>query len=608
MAVAAARLLTLPKTLWEFDEVLFIRGVEKFDPLHHRPHPPGYPVVVGLGKLFAAVLGSPFAGLVASSVLASLVGYLALVDAYAHLATAGPDSRRPFESTQIGVLGALLFCFAPPMLLYGPLALSDAPAIAFLALALAAAARLARRDEAAGGVADPSQPTAATAADRRAVVAALALGAFAAAAVGCRPQLAVAVGPMLMVALVLARRRSAWVFAGAGFAVVALAWLAPLVIACGGPRELLHLLRGQANEVATVDALSARAGSSRAHVLVRFVAHPWGPKALALPVLLLATWGMVVSVRQRRFAVLPVLVLAGVDLAFALAVMDPSDAVRYALPSMLSVAFLAAVGAQALAHRLALPAVSWVLPAALCIAFAVYTGPLLRVRTTTASPPVQAIEWAATHVPRGALVLVDPPLAPHAAELLGKRDLALADAALSRLETADDRPAYLLSDGKSRWPGAVSFQWPRMRAWRKLTRGYYRVVSWSPLPTDCRYAARSGVYSWENGWRWLDRQAEIRIPGGSFPSSLGLEFALPPEVPYDGATVEVSGGAGGPVRVRVPRGRRARVALGLPSQPEIDLRVSVDHAFVPAAIGLNTDRRSLAVQLIGCDRGPKGSP
>src|SRR5206468_2081883 len=45
--VAAARLLTLPRTPWEYDEVLFVRGIERFDPLHHRPHPPGYPLVIG---------------------------------------------------------------------------------------------------------------------------------------------------------------------------------------------------------------------------------------------------------------------------------------------------------------------------------------------------------------------------------------------------------------------------------------------------------------------------------------------------------------------------------------------------------------------------------
>jgi multiple sugar transport system substrate-binding protein len=142
--VAAARLLTLPASLWEWDEVLFVRGVERFEPLQHHPHPPGYPLLIGLGKLFALVTGDPFRGLVALSVVASLVGYLALFDAYRRLAAPpGAGAMERAAAERAAVLGAALFQLSPAMLVYGPLALSDAPALAFLALALAAAARLA---------------------------------------------------------------------------------------------------------------------------------------------------------------------------------------------------------------------------------------------------------------------------------------------------------------------------------------------------------------------------------------------------------------------------------------------------------------------------------
>src|SRR6476620_12588408 len=85
-ALAAARLLTLPKSLWEGDEVLFVKGVLLFDPLHHQPHPPGFPLLIGLGKLWNLFFHDPFASLVALSVLSSLVGYLALVDAFRRMA------------------------------------------------------------------------------------------------------------------------------------------------------------------------------------------------------------------------------------------------------------------------------------------------------------------------------------------------------------------------------------------------------------------------------------------------------------------------------------------------------------------------------------------
>ena len=121
--VAAARLLSLPESPWELDEFLFLFGVDSFEPLRHRPHPPGYPAFIGLGKVFAAAAGTPFAGLVTLSVLASLVGYGALVDAFARIAGGGEAAGA--RERGAGVAGAMLFHLSPSMLVYGPLALSD---------------------------------------------------------------------------------------------------------------------------------------------------------------------------------------------------------------------------------------------------------------------------------------------------------------------------------------------------------------------------------------------------------------------------------------------------------------------------------------------------
>jgi hypothetical protein len=599
-SVAAARLLTLPKTLWEYDEVLFVRGVKRFDPLQHRPHPPGYPLVVGLGKLFAAIAGSPFAGLVASSVVASLVGYLALVDLYGRLTPAGAASEadRRRDALAVGVGGALLLCLSPPMLLYGPLALSDAPAVAFLALALAAGARLVER-------ATTGEPT---------TRAALAHGAFAAGAVGCRPQLAVAVLPMVLAVLVAAARGrddaarratyATWTATLGGFAAVALAWFVPLVVACGGLGGLLDMLRHQAGDVAAHDASAARALVSSARVGVRFLAHPWGPKSLSGWIWLLAIAGFVVVARRRRpWIALPLCVLAAVDLGFALAVMDPTDAVRYALPSMLAVAFLAAVGVRALAVRARVPWLSWAAAALFCVAFVVYLYPLLRVRSTVASPPVQAIGWVQAHVPRDAVILVAPPLLPHAVELLPARHLVAADPAQQASTTAEDRPMFFLGEGDSGWPGEVLFSWPYSKAWDKLTRGYYRVVSVSPLPDGCRYSAVRGVYGFESGWRWLDREADLRVVLHG-ASNVGVTLGLPKIAPYDRVDVEVAAGAAPPVRISVARGRPVVAHVAAPAGTTAEIHIRAARSFVPADVGLNADRRRLAVQLLGCEVEP----
>ena len=53
--VAAGHLTSLPTTLEDIDSVNFALGVRDFDPGQHRPHPPGYPVYIALGKAATAV-------------------------------------------------------------------------------------------------------------------------------------------------------------------------------------------------------------------------------------------------------------------------------------------------------------------------------------------------------------------------------------------------------------------------------------------------------------------------------------------------------------------------------------------------------------------------
>jgi hypothetical protein len=359
----------------------------------------------------------------------------------------------------------------------------------------------------------------------------------------------------------------------------------------------------QAGLVAAVDADAARAALGLPALVARFVAHPWGPKQLSGPVLLCATVGLVAVVRRRAWLALPLLVLAAVNLAFALVAMDPADAVRYALPSLLGVAWLAAEGLAAIgaATRLRwLPATAGV---ALCAGFVGFTAPILVPRATSPSPPARAAAWARVHLPPRALVLVAPPLVPHAAELLGGRAFEVADPGPSPPASGwEGRPAFLLAEGESGWPGAVTFRWPASEAWGKLTRGYYRVVSWSRLP-DCRLAPLAGAYGWEPGWRWLDRDAALRVATGG-ARWLDVTVGLPPTLPYEAVDVTLEAVGGGTARLRVARASRPRARLELPPAAEVELRVHVSRDFVPAQAGLGTDRRRLGVQLVSCAPGP----
>ena len=55
---ALAHLPFLATSLEDIDTVNFALGVRDFDVATHRPHPPGYPVYIFLGKILTAAVGA----------------------------------------------------------------------------------------------------------------------------------------------------------------------------------------------------------------------------------------------------------------------------------------------------------------------------------------------------------------------------------------------------------------------------------------------------------------------------------------------------------------------------------------------------------------------
>ncbi len=572
--LALVRGLTLPRGPWELDEMLFAGAVRHFEPLRHWPHPPGYPLFVGLGKALDLAVADPFVSLAALSLAASLIGYWALVAAFRRLAGEAP------EAEHVAVAAALLFQLSPAMLVQAPLALSDNTALMFVSLALLAA----------GALGD--EPTPAKA---------VALGAAASAAIGCRPQLALSVVPMLAAALLQPARRRR-LEALAAFTVVSLLWLAPLVVATGGPLGFLAYQSGQLSYVAGHDADLSRAGASFGGLLARFVAHPWGPKWIALPVLALATLGALDFRRRRRSAVLPLAALCGAQLVACLALMDPADAVRYSLPSTLGVAFAAAAGAGALARRVGRPALAWAAAGTILAAGATYAWPVLAARAHAPSPPLRAARWAHGHLPPGATLLMEPEVNAHARYLLADFDLAPVQGGLDRAAASADRPLWIFAEAESLRPGAANFTWPDSDAFRRLTRNHYRVVSLSPLTPDFFQAVR-GVHDWEPSaldprWRWLERAATLRVfPRGA--PAVALTLGLPAAAPISANVVTVSVDGAVVDMVNVERGDSRRVVIRVAQQGPLFVAIRSASFFTPER---SADRRALAVQLQSVER------
>ena len=192
------------------------------------------------------------------------------------------------------------------------------------------------------------------------------LGAFAAAAMACGIVSALALFFAALMLIVTERRDR--VIAAIAFVVVLLPFVAI--------PESLALLPGLS--------------------IARFTLHPWGSKFVALPVLVAVVAGIRPLMRRWSVELEVLLWFAVVHVAFGIAFVDPADGVRYAVPSLIFTAIVAAEGLRALR-------VTWIGAAVIAALSIWYAFPILRDRVTRPSPPIEA----ARAIPRGVVVLHD---------------------------------------------------------------------------------------------------------------------------------------------------------------------------------------------------------
>ena len=570
IAVLLSRILTAPRTFWESDELLFAAAIRNFDPWRSHPHPPGYPLYVGLGKAFNLLFGDPFDALVALSIVSSVIGFLALAAAF----------RRYLGSRDLAVCGALLFYFSAAVLVHGTLPLSDGPSLMFVALTLYAATFF------------PEEATRRTA---------IGLGLACSAAIGTRPQLAVVLVPMLIGLLVWTRDLRRIAAGLISFAILSAAWFVPLMDAAGGWDKLVLWETRQASYVALHDAAASRGALSTGALLPRFVAHPWGPKWIALPVFAIALLGLIPLRRVRAQPLIPLAFFTIAYLLFAARVMDPADAARYSLPIMIGISLMFAAGLAMVRAGTR----GRVAPLLVVILFSVaalaYTAPILRARSSRPSPPVAAADFINRSFPPNTVVLYDLSMRPDAEYLLSRFSSAPLEKGLREVYASAGIPVVIYADGGSTDPDAHVFSWPDSDAYGKLTRNHYRVVTVDPLRAPERYLPESGVYALERNeegeeWRWLSPDSRIRIPPGHGSTAI-VALKLSHDAPYEHDELRLLVNDREAARVDVTK-TASTVSIPLPPRPGVEVRFIAQKSFSPATVLRNQDPRILAVQLL----------
>jgi len=574
----------MPRTFWENDELLFASAVRQFDPWAWHPHPPGYPLYIGIGKFVDFFVGDPFRSLVSISIVACVVGYVFLARTF----------RRYFDDDPLlAAAGALTFYFSAAAMIHLTLPLSDSLALMFVAIALFAASFF------------PNEAN-----ERLAV----ALGLTVSAAIGVRPQLLVPLLPVFFMALLWTRKPRLIVIALVAFTILSLCWFLPLMDAAGGFEKLVKWETLQARYVATHDATVSRGGAAMRSLVAWFVIHPFGAKWLAVPLLLLTGLGGFLMVRRWRAIYVAPVVFGAIHVAFALTVMDPADSARYSLPHVMIFCMFIAAAFAATRDALRMPAVPIIAAVLFALMSWMFVSPLIRVRTRTQSPPFAAAEYAIRHYPPNTIIAYDPSLRPHAEYLLTRFRIMGVDQALDQFSENGSVPVVLYVNGGSRAeddPDTHEFTWPPSEAYRILTRDVYQKVTLDPVVPGERYRPMKGVYALERTtkgeqWRWLQGEATIALPRVR-GDSLHVAFTLPPNAPWTHNTVHLLINGTQVATTDVLKGGRAGMRVPLPPTGDVAVTIRSDRTYRPAEALGNGDTRDVAVQLVSLDTLPRGA-
>jgi len=354
---------------WEWDEVLFARGLLDFSLAAHFPHPPGFPGWLAIGHLLLPLAGEPLRALQWGS---SALSVLALWP----LAALG----RRVASPAVAAAAAVLVMVAPGPWLYAVRGFSSTPAAAF---ALAAAAL------AAGGLVG-----------RRAT----AFTVLVAAAFLVRPILLPGLAVLWLVgasAVRPRRRLLAGVVAAAAMVVVSVLAMAR---AEGGWQAFLQPF------VTHTEKHFSRLDQNLGGVLDLGLVKGLGGAVPASLMAAAALVGLAVWAHRRgRRAALAWLLVLGVTVAQLVGVQNRSYA-RYAVPVHLAMAPLVAAAAS-----LAPPALAAGGLAAAAVGLGVAAHPLLEEQHTTTLPGWRSVLVASEEaMERGMAVVVEPELHPFA--------------------------------------------------------------------------------------------------------------------------------------------------------------------------------------------------
>lgn len=583
--VAVTRLWARSRTLWDWDEALFSMAVHDFDVTAHHPHPPGFPLYVGLAKVARLLTSSDFAAL-------QTVTTAAAIALFPLLYWLARELRFPFTTAYFG---ALIFVFLPNVWFYGGTGFSD---ITGLALLLAACATLLCGCR-----------------SRRAYfIGALLLGLAAAV----RPQaLAVGCAPALIASWCRIREKRPLDVAGAsaiGLAIIGISY-GSAALASNSVEGYFASVRSLREYVRKVDSFLNPDRAPVISLLDDFFIRVIPGGRVSVIVSALAGIAFLASLVRRAPRVW---VLVAMFLPFnliGLFMLDTNSISRYAVGFCAMYALLAAEGISSIFRLVAARRPTLVLIAETVVVTAIvgrmvwWTAPALQIARTTISPPVAAAQWILRNVPPTARLSVHGSMGPWTDYMLaayrptfiaGPGDLPLVPT------TATD---WYLTEGSTSVAGGHNFVRERGTLFRIARQRYFEV---SVAPASSLLQFGRGWYDEEGSgnasWRWMSGSSELLLPPAGPTAQLSLGFDLPTELVPRRPTVEVR--LNGIVVDRfVCSTLNVHKRWTVPARSDSwnKLEIVMDKVLNPKNEGLNADARDLGLNLTSYSWGA-GAP
>jgi hypothetical protein len=497
------RLMAIPASLWEWDDILFARALHKYDITVHSPHPPGFPVFVAMARALYWVTDNEHSAL---TTVAFIFASLVAPALFYFYRTISLDRR-------LALAGALLGSFAPNVWVHGGAGRSDGVAFTLGIIGLTLVIRGFQ--------------------SQRSLIAGCAVFGL---SMGVRTTLLPVMGPIIAVVFIARLRRHEWRSVAVALAVGTLCiivWYVPMVYYLTWSKYNFAV-KQHSQGIFEADALFTHMQtlSIVLYRLQRFFVDVWGAKWIMQIFYAFSALGLSALAIERQWRTISLMLAAFLPyLIFTFVLNAPVGGPLYSLPYIPFFTGLAACGliipARWLFHsgRWTLLENSGLLLAiCLTLIVAAWAYPTIKLLHREVSPPVRALEYLKKSLdPEKDLLSYSGVFSPYVRFYLPNNKAMLReedlDPGYNLIGSPTDRHILTLTSNPLLGAHGEHFLWTasdlgaRRLSRMSLERYFSAHIADTSKPRGVLFL--SGWYPAEGNqnevWRWMNRQGKVAI-------------------------------------------------------------------------------------------------